>query len=86
MKWLNKYSTVFYVRCPNNQKKIRYNLTIRTSSVIMVEDLTSKVSAYKEQHHEAIADDLLRSFGGHQILIAHHHGVDIKTVRSSNET
>lgn len=86
MKFTNEYRINFHVRCPGNNKKVKYKLKIRTSSTIMVEDICDAVQNFKATYHETIADELVARFGGHQKLTAHHHGVDIKTFRSSNET
>lgn len=86
MKCINEYRMTFHVRCPGNKKKVRYKLRIETSSTIMVEDICAAVARFKDAYHERIADELIAIFGGRQTLVAHHHGVDIKTHRSSNET
>ena len=46
-----------------------------------IERQTLFVQKLKEGKDEEIADDLLREFGGRQVMTANHHGVEIKTVR-----
>ena len=77
---LNRYCHDFVARCPENGIPIAYRLTIEAASMIRVEDIVAACSAHLEGFHEAIADDLAR-LGGVQILVAHHHGVDIETRR-----
>jgi hypothetical protein len=52
--------------------------------VIMAEDVVEACRQARDlpkPYHENIADDLAAKFGGRQCLTAHHHGVDIETVR-----
>ena len=77
----NTYTHRFKARCPNNGQTINFALEIETEETLMVEDILLACSNLNELH-EKIADNLLREFGGKQTLTAHHHGVDIKTVRS----
>jgi hypothetical protein len=80
---MNKYTRVFVASCPNNGEAIIYTLTIEVvGRMIPVEHIVTATALIKRGYHEAIADDLFQRFGGHQILRAHHHGVDIETVRS----
>jgi hypothetical protein len=77
----NIYRHEFVSHCPNNDKAIVYALCIETSSVIQVEHIVTAAALHKRAFHEAIADDLHSRFGGLQTMRAHHHGVDIETVR-----
>ena len=47
----------------------------------MVEHIVTATRMIRTGYHETIADALHKQFGGSQVLMAHHHGVDIKTVR-----
>jgi hypothetical protein len=67
--------------CPNNGLAIIYSLQIETESVIQVEHIVTACALHKRAYHETIADELHRRFNGRQTLKAHHHGVDIETVR-----
>jgi hypothetical protein len=67
--------------CPNNNEAIVYSLTIESDKVIYVEHIKTAASLHKRAFHEAIADDLHVRLGGRQTMKAHHHGVDIETVR-----
>ena len=78
---MNTYTTQFFARCPNNGIRILYTLVLEITSVVMAEDLIDAVTLLDRGYHEAMADHLLREFGGKQTLTASHHGVDIKTVR-----
>lgn len=79
---MNKYTIKFVRECPNNGLKIDYALTIETPQVLMVEAIVEEVGNLEEQgFHEAFADTLTRVLPGRQVLVAHHHGVDIETVR-----
>ena len=77
----NIYTVEFFSKCPTNNIRIHYKLTIRTGNTIVVEDLLASVSSVDKAFHENIADDLFRIFGGHQTLEAEHHGVFIQTER-----
>jgi hypothetical protein len=80
---LNIYNTQFSTTCPVNGVLICYDLTIKTKQMIKVEDILAKlgVIASAPGFHEPVADDLHATFGGSQILVAHHHGVNITTLR-----
>ena len=78
----NNYQVEFFCRCPVNNIRIHYKLTITTDKMIMVEKLIDRVSAIGEKLHEDLADELILEFGGHQKLEANHHGVFLWTQRS----
>lgn len=78
---MNIYKTTFFVRCPVNDIRICYTLTIKTKSIILVEKLVDYVSNLDKKLHEELADILFSEFKGCQILAAEHHGVFIQTVR-----
>lgn len=78
---MNIYTTKFFARCPANGARIEYDLKIQTGKVIPVEDINDFVDNIKQGFHEDIADSLAFKFGGAQVLIAHHHGVGIETIR-----
>lgn len=81
---MNKYSRIFVATCPNNSESIIYDLTIETADrMIQVEHIVTATNLIKRGFHEQIADELHRRFGGRQVLRAHHHGVDIETVREA---
>jgi hypothetical protein len=80
----NRYRTTFMLKCPNNDRIIRYALEIESNSTIMVENIIAAVDALPfEGFQEDIADQLAAALPGKHILIAHHHGVDIETRRGS---
>lgn len=79
---MNIYSRQFVARCPNNNESIIYNLRIEIEDrMLQVEHIVTATSLIQQGYHEQIADDLHRRFGGRQFLRAHHHGVDIETIR-----
>lgn len=79
---MNVYTTTFFCKCPVNKVRIQYDLTISTTSMISVEELLEHIEKfYADGFHELIANDLHARFGGHQILKAFHHGVNITTIR-----
>lgn len=80
---MNMYTRTFAVTCPNNGEAIIYTLqiTVPAARMIPVEHIVTACALHKKGYHEAIADDLYARFGGHQVMTAHHHGVDLKTVR-----
>lgn len=80
---MNAYTTEFFSNCPNNGLRIKYRLRIESAEVIPVEQIIAKVDSITEGYHEEIADDLLLSFGGTQMLVADHHGVLIETTRTA---
>lgn len=82
MSNLNRYTIKFARQCPNNGLSITYQLTIETPQVLMVESIVEEIDNLDEKgFHEAFADMLTRCLPGRQVLTAHHHGVDIETVR-----
>ena len=79
---MNIYNRQFVADCPNNGQPIIYNLRIETvDRMIPVEHIVTATALIKRGYHEQIADELHRRFGGRQALRAHHHGVDIETIR-----
>jgi len=79
---MNIYSRQFVADCPNNGQPIIYSLRIETvDRMIQVEHIVTATALIKRGYHEQIADELHRRFGGRQALRAHHHGVDIETIR-----
>lgn len=79
---MNIYSTTFFCKCPVNKARIQYDLTISIDKTIGVEELLEHIEKwYADGFHERIADDLHVKFGGHQVLKAFHHGVNITTIR-----
>jgi hypothetical protein len=79
--FMNKYSTKFVALCPVNNKPITYQLEIKHTEKILVEDILETINKFVSGFHESIADKLLEKFGGEQTLIANHHGVTIQTER-----
>lgn len=81
---MNQYKHTFMVKCPVNDKIIRYALVIQSASRILVENILSVVDALPATgFHEDIADTLAAALPGRQTLTAHHHGVDIETQRGA---
>lgn len=78
---MNIYKYSFKAKCPVNGLLIDYSLTIRTERFVKVEDLIAECNAAESVFHEALADRLLEKFWGEQVMVAHHHGVDIETHR-----
>jgi hypothetical protein len=79
---VNKYRAEFFARCPINDARIHYRLTIETDSVVSVEDLNDTLDSIRDGLHEDIAD-MLAEYGGKQTLVAEHHGVQIETTRET---
>ena len=81
---MNIYTRQFAATCPNNGESIIYNLRIEAGEkVIQVEHIVTATALIKRGYHEQIADELHGRFGGRQTLRAHHHGVDIETIREA---
>lgn len=80
---MNIYTHQFVCICPENSKPIIYKLEISKREMIRVEHILLACDLYQQAFHEKIADDLFNRFGGYQVLIAHHHGVDIETRRGA---
>lgn len=51
----NNYQVEFFCRCPVNNIRIHYTLTITTDKMIMVEKLIDRVSTIGEKLHEDLA-------------------------------
>lgn len=83
---MNRYSVTFMAKCPNNDRIVRFALCVESKATIMVEDILKAVDALPSTgFHEDIADALTVALPGRQTLTAHHHGVDIETVRGGVE-
>jgi hypothetical protein len=80
---VNIYRHQFISTCPENGKPIIYQLEIQADKMIRVEHIVTACQLYQQDFHERIADDLFARFGATQTLKAHHHGVDIETIRSA---
>ena len=78
---MNIYRHTFVAECPGNSQPIVYTLTIEASRMIKVEHIVTACALIKRGYQEEIADQLHKQFGERQSITAHHHGVDIKTVR-----
>lgn len=81
---INTYRIRFMMRCPNNNHVISYALSIESAETIMVEDIITAVQALPaEGFQEDIAAKLKAVLPGLHTIIAHHHGVDIETLRGN---
>lgn len=78
---MNIYRHTFVAECPGNTQPIVYRLEIKKGDKILVEHIVTACALIKRGYHEDIADQLHQQFGGEQVITAHHHGVDIETVR-----
>jgi len=78
---VNQYKVIFSKPCPVNNLEIKYKLKIKTTKVILVEDLLEFVENLQSDYHEIFADRLAQKFGGNQVLTGFHHGVYISTKR-----
>jgi hypothetical protein len=82
---MNTYRHQFIARCPKNGKQIVYNWEIHAMRTIHVEHIVMAVEQWigpNGDFHEVIADRFAGQFPNtRQTLKAHHHGVDIETVR-----
>lgn len=79
---MNTYRTEFFALCPVNKTRVHYHLKIETDQIISVEELLEHLATVcAEGFHELMADYLYETFGGTQILVAYHHGVEIETAR-----
>lgn len=84
---MNTYRVEFFAKCPSNGVRIKYDLTIEAPAgrVLMAEHILMHVESLtgRPAFHEQLADHLARLLPGRQTLRAHHHGVDIETVREA---
>lgn len=79
---MNIYRHRFIVACPANAKPIIYDLEIRSNRMIYVEHIVTACALWRSEYHEKMADHLAQQFPGtQQVLKAHHHGVDVETIR-----
>lgn len=78
---MNSYRYTFLATCPNNNRTISYQFTLWSPRMVMVEEIKSFCDSLKRGFHEDFADRLFAKFGCRQQLEAHHHGVDVETVR-----
>jgi hypothetical protein len=79
---VNIYRHKFMVRCPNNGRQVFYELEIQSDQMIYVEKILLACQMWQQEYHEKMADSLAYQFPDtRQFLRAHHHGVDVETVR-----
>jgi len=79
---MNIYRHRFTRTCPNNGAAIAYELEIKSDEIIMVERIVRVVRTIAPSaYHESIADALAMRLPGLHTIRAHHHGVDIETIR-----
>ena len=79
----NAYTTEFFATCPNNGTRVKYRLRIETHEMLAVEDIVATVENVGDSFHEELADEMLKRFGGKQMMVADHHGVTIETTRGA---
>lgn len=83
---MNRYTHKFVAACPNNGLPIFYTLIIEVPAnrMIQIEHIATATALIKEGYHEKIADQLHARFGGHLVLVAHHHhNTDIESIREA---
>lgn len=78
---VNIYQHTFVATCPSDGESIIYRLEIKAPKVIMVEHIRTATALIKKGYHEQIADQLHDRFGGEQLIVATHQGVEIQTLR-----
>ena len=80
---MNLYKYQFIAACPTNGEQIIYTLELSTDGrMIHVEHIKTACALHRSGFHEAIADELARTFPNClQVLRATHHGVEIETMR-----
>lgn len=78
---MNRYEYKFAAICPKNKRTIFYELVLESDEMVYVEDIIMAAESQPNSYHEPLADFLHKKLGGRQTLTAHHHGVDITTVR-----
>lgn len=84
---MNIYRHQFVVACPANAKPIIYDLEVKSERMIYVEKIVVACALWKSEYHEKMADHLAQQFPGtRQVLKAHHHGVDVETIRCAESS
>lgn len=78
---MNIYQHKFACFCPSNGQQIIYTLKIESQETILVENITAACARNECAYQEQLADFLLKRLGGKQTITAHHHGVDVVTIR-----
>lgn len=78
---MNAYRHKFYATCPKDGEAILYDLIIETSNIIMTEDIVTECTVSEPVFQEALADRLIKMFGGRQTIVATHTSVEITTTR-----
>lgn len=79
---LNVYRHTFFAICPNDGQRIEYQLVIRSRRLVFVEDIQAACARHKRGYHEQIADGLVASLGGRQVLRATHQATAVETWRT----
>ncbi|HEV2612500.1 MAG TPA: hypothetical protein VGU61_19720 [Noviherbaspirillum sp.] len=82
---MNIYRYQFAAACPINDAQIIYQLTIETTHMIHVEHIVTFAALHKTGFHEDLADKFYNKFRGRQTMTAHHHGVNIETIRGKSD-
>lgn len=79
---MNTYTTTHRAACPNGDLMDTYQITIRSESTIMVEDIISTLkNAPNPIFQEALADHLRNVLGAEIIVSGTHHGIEIESYR-----
>lgn len=83
---MNIYRATFIAMCPSNGARVQYHLEIEVpaATTIRVEEINEALllEEFQQGYHEEFADQFAARFPGKQTLRAHHHGVDIETIRT----
>ena len=81
---MNKYELTHVAKCPNNNQKDVYNITIESEETIMVEDINEffHENRIAKMYQEQWADALAERFPDAKICFAcEHQGIMITTER-----
>jgi len=79
---MNTYEITHRAACPNGDLMDTYQITIRSQSTIMVEEILATLKeAPNPIYQEALADHLRSKLGAHTTVAGWHHGIKITCER-----
>ena len=80
---MNTYKTTHRASCPNGDLMDTYEITIRSQSTIMVEDIIRTLQeAPKSIYQEDLATLLRAKLGAEVTVEGWHHGIHISSLRA----
>ena len=79
---MNIYELNHIAKCPNGVLSDSYEITIKSSKTIMVEDILHELEKIESHiYQEDLATKLRSAIGAEISIVGYHHGIKITTIR-----